>query len=265
MIDLFDLYTKFKSDNNTFQGGLFRPETDFEATVNSISLDIWNDLVSQAEKSQEISDELAVFMKSVNIQVEKTRNNYGLVRYPKDPSLKTYGRFSAARILIHNDTTVTDDDLPICGVDGQCVADGHKETETEKEQREAAYKDGIVERNISLIPSSKWGSKLTHRDKAPTFEDPAMTQYDEGFKVAPRTVSVVVLDYFFKPSAATFKYDIAPGNAQSGAGDYIIYNKNASKPLEWRESMIPEFLRRLSIVYSKYTRDGLLFQMNNAK
>lgn len=260
MIDLFDLYNRFCSENNTYQGGLFRPERDFQRAANSISLEIWNEWTAQAEKSQEIQDELSVFLKSVNVIVQSTTQNYGLLTYKKD-----YGRYSSARILIHEDHTICDDDLDMCQtVGGECTPNNHKETETESQTRTEKYKDGITEFPIYLISNSKWASILTHRTKKPTFEEPAMTQYEGGFKVAPRQATVVIFDYYIKPSNATFKYDIAPGNPQTGAGDYIIYNESKSKKLEWRESMIPEFLERLSKVYSKYTRDSLLFQMNKA-
>lgn len=260
MIDTFDLYNAFCSENNTYQGGLFRPERDFIRAVNTINLEIWNEWTAQAEKSQEIMDELSVFLKSANIIVQQTKHNYGLVSYEKD-----YGRFSSARILIHNDIAISDENLDTCkSIGGDCVPNNHKETDIESQERIEKYKDGITEKNIREISNSKWASIINHRSKNPTFEKPAMTQFEQGFRIAPRQATVVIFDYYIKPAQATFKYTLAPGNPQTGAGDYIIYDKNASKKLQWREGMIPEFINRLSKVYSKYTRDSLLFQMNKA-
>ena len=261
MIDLFDLYNRFCSENNTYQGGLFRPERDFERAANNISLELWNDWTAQAEKSQEITDELSVFLKSVNVIVEATTQNYGLIKYKEN-----YGKFSSARILLHNNgETVPDSTLETCNeIGGDCATTNHIETDIEAEERTEKYKDGITEQVVTLVSNSKWASLLNHRSKKPTFGNPAMTQYDGGFKVAPRQASVVVFDYYIRPTAATFKYTLAAGDPQTGAGDYIIYNSLLSKKLQWRETMIPEFLDRLSKVYSKYTRDSLLFQMNKA-
>jgi hypothetical protein len=257
MIDLFDLYNRFCSDNNTFQGGLFRPERDFERAVNSISQDLHVEYTNQAEKTQKITDELSVFLKSANI-ITSAFQNYVLISYPKD-----YGAYSSARILVHKDSTIEDTSMNTYD-NGELTYDCTKETEDQKQKRIELYKDGIAEQPIYKIENSKFGSLLTHRTKAPSFSNPAMTQYENGFKIAPRQISVVVLDYYVKPKYAKFIYDIATGNPQTGSGDYIIYNQNLSGKLEWRESMIPEFLKRLSEVYSKYTRDGLLFQMNKA-
>ncbi len=257
-ITSFNLYNIFCSEVNTYQGGFFRPDRDFINSVNRISLDIWDKWTAQAEKSQEITDELAPFTKSVNLLVKQTNQAYGLLAYPPD-----YARFSSARILLHDNETVEDDCCSTWnGKEYTKVCEA--ETEEQAAQRVSDYKDGIVESQVYKIDNSRWSAILTHRNKKPTFEDPAMTQVDAGFKVAPRQVSVIVLDYFVKPTTATFNYTIAQGNPQTGSGDYLIYNPN-SIPLQWNATMIPYFIDELRKVYSRYTRDGLLFQMSNTK
>lgn len=256
MIDLFDLYKRFCSDVNTFQGGLFRPERDFEQNVNTISQDTWNEWTVQAEKTQEIDDGLAPFLKIINVIVASTRGNYGLALYPKD-----YGRYSAARILLHQESCLCDDGKDTYE-DGYCSKKGIAETELQKQVKLEAYKDGIVEQQFYKVESSKWASLLTHEKKCPTLENPALTQFEGGFKVAPRQVSVVVLDYYIKPKYAKFAYTIAPGNLQVGSGDYIIYDQANSGKLEWPETMIPFFIDKLREVYSRFTRDGNLYQMS---
>ena len=44
MIDTFDLWKRFCADNNVFQGGMFRPERDFQENINSISEELINKL-----------------------------------------------------------------------------------------------------------------------------------------------------------------------------------------------------------------------------
>ncbi len=259
-IDLFDLYNRFNSEVNTFQGGAVRPERDFERIVNSLSKDIWNDWTAQAEKTQEINDGLAPFLKSVNIIVSPSSGNEGIAAYPKD-----YGRYSVARVLLHKTETEIEcfcDTSKDQYVDGELANEGKKETPEQKQARIDKYKDGITQALCTKVESSKWASMLEHKTKCPTFENPGITQIDKGLKVSPRKVSVIVLDYYIKPTYAKFIFTIAPGDPQTGAGDYLIYDQNASTKLEWPEIMIPYFLQRLSTWYSKYTRDGQLYQMS---
>lgn len=256
MIDIFDLYNKFCADNNTFQGGFVRPERDFVNLVNTTQFDIWNDWTASAEKTQEINDGLAPFLISLNILVKPSTGNYGIAAYPKDKN-KEYGRYSVARVLSHKEECLCEDGKDIYD-GGECKP----ETEEEKKARNEKYKDGITEVLCTKVESSKWASLLEHKTKCPTFENPAVTQFNEGLKVAPRKVSVIVLDYYKKPTPAKFAYTLAPGNPQTGAGDYIVYDKNNSVQLEWSETMIPYFIKRLSDAYAKYTRDPQLAQMN---
>lgn len=256
MIDLFDLYNRFCSDNNTFQGGFVRPERDFERIVNSTSQDTWNEFTAQAEKTQEIDDMLAPFLKSGNIMVQPSSGNFGMADYPK-----YYGRYSVARVLWHKGVCFCDTSKDTYE-DGECTKHGEKETELEKKKRIEAYKKGITETLITKVESSRWASMLEHKTKCPTTADPGITQIDKGFKVAPRDVSVIVLDYYIKPKYAKFAFTKAAGDPQTGAGDYLIYDEKNSGKLEWPETMIPYFLGKLQQVYAKYTRDGQLFQMS---
>jgi hypothetical protein len=259
MIDLFDLYNRFCTDNNTFQGGFFRPERDFERAANTVSQDWWNELTDLAEKTQDIDDNLSPFLKSVNVIVIPTSKNEGIAPYPK-----TYGRYSAARVIVHQEQCLCEEGKDVYE-NGICKSEGISGSEDyidlKNEERIEKYKDGISERPLYKVESSRWASLLNHKTKCPTFENPGLTQYDKGFKVSPRQVSVIVLDYFVEPKAAKFVYSNAPGNPQTGAGDYIIYNKQQSTPLEWPETMIPRFLEKLRDVYARYTRDPNLFQM----
>lgn len=254
-IDLFDLFNRFCSDVNTFQGGFVRPERDFERIVNTVNQDIWNDFTSQAEKTQEIIDNLTPFFKSVNIIVKPGAGNYGVAKYPGN-----YGRYSASRTIIHKETCLCDTEKDTYD-DGECSKKGSEETEIEKQERIEKYKDGIVEARVDKIESSRWASYLDHKTKCPTIESPGCSQFDTGFKIAPRQVSVIVLDYYVQPKYAKFAYTKAPGNPQVGTGDYIIYNEAQSGKLEWTSNMIPFFIKKLGEAYAKYTRDGALFQM----
>lgn len=264
MIDPFDLWKKFCSDNNTFQGGFFRPDRDYQENLNAISLDAFATFTAMDEKAQQIEDWLAPFAKTVNIIVTPGAGNYGVAKYPAAPNPNPYEAYKAARSLQYKDKCMCEDGAEIFSVDSEGKCAKATETEIQKQERVERYKAGIFEATITKVPSSKWSATLEHETKCPTFESPKITQFDEGFKVAPRSVSVMVLDYYKKPKAAKFAYTIAPGNPQTGAGDYLVYDLANSVPLEWPQSMIPYFLDKLQQIYAKFTRDPELFQMNKA-
>lgn len=246
-IDTFKLWNSFNSWANTFQGGFYRPQTDFILAVNNISNQVWTEKTGEAENSQALDDELAVFLKTKNCIVQNANSLYGKIPYPPD-----YGGYSAARLLLYEGKTVGDKNCEVCG--SKPEAD-----EEEKYQMVEKYLDGLEEVDCSKIDNSKWAACLTHLTKGPTLHSPKLTQNKDGLVVAPRRVSVIILDYYTTPRDAEFKYTIAPGNVQTGAGDQIIYDPK-SLPLQWKESMINEFVIRLGERYGIFTRQDFLFQ-----
>lgn len=242
MIDLFDLYKSFQSYVNTFQGGWFRPQTDFQVACNDISNELWELWTRQAERAQEITDKLAPFLISLNRIVTPKNTYYGIFSPPED-----YGRYASARIIV---------------ADGECIQSSDCATldvETQEQINEKYY-ESICEITVEKIDNQRWGAVCEHLTKMPTLKNPKLTQIDNGFKVAPRTVSVIVLDYYVRPTPATFIYTTAPGNVQTGAGDQIIYDKQNSEPLQWGPTVINEFLWRLGERYGFFTRDQFIAQ-----
>lgn len=258
----FAIWNAFNSWANTFQGGFYRPQTDFIIDLNNISNKVWTELTDEAENNQSNQDDLTPFLKTKNCIVLNTLGTYGMFANPDD-----YGAFSSARLLLYEGKTVGDKDCETCG--SKPDAD-----EEEKYQMVQRYLDGLEEVDCSKINNSKWAACLAHLTKAPTLSSPKITQISfadskgnlvSGFKVAPRRVSVIVLDYYTSPVDATFDFTIAPGNVQTGAGDQIIYNATTSIPLQWKPSMIDEFVIRLGERYGIFTRDQFLFQAARAE
>lgn len=241
MISLFQLYSSFQALVNTSQSSFFRPQTDFEQAVNDISNQLWELWTGMAEKSQEIRDHLAPFLKSKNIIIKQKNASYGVLTTPDN-----YGRFSSTRVIVTGNSCV-----PCKEVDNGDCANGNFKSEEELAED---YYDSIIERNVELIDNIKWAACLSHETKCPTFDKPKITQIDGGWKVAPRKISVVVLDYYVRPQKGTFQYTIAPGDTNTGAGDYLIYDAANSKPLEWPETVINEFLWRLSERFGLFTQ-----------
>lgn len=244
MIDPFELYQSFKSYVNTDQNGWFRPQTDFQRACNDISKELWVKWTNEAEKSQEAKDNLQPFLQSKNMIVSNS-SVYGTFKPPKE-----YGRFATARIIVAGDYCV-----PCKEVDeGKCSNGDFKTPEELKDN----YYDSIEQFNVDMIDTNKLGAMNEHLTKKPTLRKPKMRQIDGGFQVAPRKVSVIVLDYYVEPKLMKFAYTISPGNVQTGAGDQLIYDKDNSKPLEWTPTVINEFLERLKIWYSRFVRDQVL-------
>lgn len=244
MIDPFELYQSFQGRVNTYQGGWFRIQTDFINACNVISNELWEKLTRMAEKSQEIRDDLAPFFKSKNYIVNN-KSVYGTFIPDKD-----YGRFSSARIIVSKNKCCPSPDVD----QGKC-SNGDFKSDIELNED---YYNSIQQHEVELIDDIKWGAVNAHKTKMPTLGKPKMRQINEGFEVAPRLVSVIVLDYYVKPKTATFSYTISPGNVQTGAGDQIIYDKKNSEPLQWPSTMVNQFLDKLEEYYSQFTRDQVL-------
>lgn len=248
MIDLFDLYSSFKSYVNTSQGGWFRPKTDFEQACNDISNQLWEYYTGMGDKSQKIKDSLAPFLKSENVKVTSEKGAYGTFEFPEN-----YGRFSSARIILIDDKCYPDPNVN----GGKCNG-----IVTEEEKTELFYKN-IKEREVTTVDNKRWAAAIDHDRKGPSMSNPLITQIEGKFKVAPRDISVLAVDYYEKPKKAVFNYQRVPGNPQTGAGDQIQYVKAGSESLPWPETMINEFLVRLGERYSYFTREQFWAQFNS--
>lgn len=245
MLSLFTIWQSFQSLVNTSQNSFFRPQTDFQQSVNDISKELWIDFTGMAEKSQEIKDYLAAFLKSKNIMVEPRNSYYGVLPYPKN-----YGRYATASIWTINDRCV-----PCADVDnGKC-----KGLKTQEEITEEYYKN-VTEHQIDLVDIQRWTACLEHKTKKPSLKNPKMTQVNGGWNVAPRDVSIVVLYWYVQPKEGTFVYTVTPGNPQTGAGDFIQYDANASVPLEWPETTLNYFLWKLAKRYGIFIGNTFLSQ-----
>lgn len=246
MIDPFDLWNSFQSAVNTFQGGWFRPQTDFIQACNDLSFKFWNQGRKEAEKSQFWKDNMAPFFKSKNYIV-KVKKIYGHFDADKD-----YAGFSAARIIVHQRKCMPDFSVD----EGKMSNDENFKSNV---QLSDEYYDNVRQYDIDMIDNIKWGSVNKHKTKGPTMENPKIRQIDGGFEVAPRGVTVVVLDYWRQPKIATFAYVPSVGNEETGAGDNLIYDQDNSQPLEWPFNMRDEFLIGLGERYSIFTREEFMF------
>lgn len=240
MIDLFSLWQDFQSAVNTSQNGWVSPQRDFTRAVNWVSIGKWNEWTNDAEKSQEAKDKLFPFLRSKNLVVNSSTTYYGIAKKPAD-----YGRLASARIVVHDTGTLPDKNID----DGKCEGWATEEEITD------AYYDNIKEWPVTIVDNQNWGPYCQHLTKGPTLRRPGITQINNEFKVAPRKVSVIAIDYYIEPTPAFFSYTTVPGNPQTGAGDQIVYNPTASIPLQWPEQMRKEFVDELINYYMTFIRD----------
>ena len=242
MIDIYSLWLDFQSDNNTSQNGFVRPNTDFVRAVNDISIKLWNKYVEESQRSQSGRDKMFPFLRSKNIPVGSAGTYYGVAKKPAD-----YGGFASASIVIHQDKTYPSKEID----GGKC--EGWKGESLEELQDE--YLDNVKTSQAVMIDNQRWDSFCTHKTKGPTFERPGITQVNNEFKVAPRKVSVIAINYYVLPKEAVFNFTVSPGSVQTGSGDQIIYNKTGSTQLEWPEQMKEEFTEELKAWYLNYTQN----------
>jgi hypothetical protein len=270
-IDVFDLYEELCGAVNTQQGGHVRPHRNFLQWVNQTSLSLFEEKFAVWSKSQKITDDLAKpFLKSINVEVKAVNSSYGVAPFPEQ-----YAHFSAARYVKAGEVVgvpnTSIETIDCCGkaVDlkerPRFISDAVWQVLQAQEIKDNPDpQPAFREITIELISNDRWGSCIDHRLTHPTMSKPKMTQFDEGFKVAPAEVPMIKLDYLRMPKDATFFFTVAPPDALTGRGDYMIYDKDKSTPLEWSMLVKNEFLTRLEKKYGKYIREDFIWQTSEA-
>jgi len=240
MIDVYDLWLDFCSEYNTHQRGHVRPQSTFLRWVNTISKELFEEKFSNWPKNQTLSDNLArPFLRSRVIRVENGKGFNDIIPYPGD-----YAHFSSARFFLSKNVIVEPPSLADT-VDGFYTLEDVEET---------VYTESVV----TLVDNNRWSSLLEHKFKKPTVNNPAISQYDSGFKIAPKRIPYIIFDYLKIPVDATFAYTLGPG-------DQIIYDRDKSKKLEWNSLTKVEFLSRLGLKYGKFIGGQMVYEMSNAE
>jgi hypothetical protein len=272
-IDVFQLWEKWIGNVNTHQGGHVKPERNFLNWCNDISFSLFETkFASSWEKSQKVDDDLAKpFLKTKNIEVKN-----GIAKYPED-----YAHFSAARVSFRKSDGAIGfrPGVPFIDCNGNelpeksCpkfiseevyeIIQSQQSAEKPKDIEEAEA-DEFGEKNIDKVDSGRWGAIMDHRFSRPTLNNPAITQGEGGWKVAPAGVKNIIVDYLRKPMLATFNYKVVPGDIVTGQGDNIQYDPNGSKPLEWDELIVNEFLNLLEKKYGKFIREEFIWQTSES-
>lgn len=257
MISLFDLWEEFIGTVNTHQGGHVKPNRNFVMWVNSISKDLFKEKCEDYQKSQILSDDITIFLKTVNINVPLVPNQmWDLIKTPPD-----YEFFADARVYRRG----AGDNAKACGcivydtIDGKTGDKGQCTDyidEDELAAMQAQQDANLCEVGINKVPTNRWQAICEHRNLKPTVNNPKCTQFDKGFKIAPKGIGVIILDYFRAPAKATFDYTILNPGLEN---EYIQFAAT-SLPLEWKSTMVPEFIAQLQKKYGRFVREPQIEQ-----
>lgn len=256
LIDVFDTWQKIMSEVNVQQGGQIRPQIDFQNWYNAINLEIFHEKAAKIQLGQQNSDELLLpFLKTVIIPVAiQSGMPWDLVSYPAD-----YEYFSSMRVLRAKDVDTcmnNRDKSPEI-----LLATGKSLRYTDPDYAAMLQKyagNDMTEGIVYLADNQRWESVLSHVTKGPTYQKPKATQYSGGYKIAPKGIQAVILDYLRTPRSAVFAYTI-------GDGDIVQYNSGGSTQLEWSNVIQNEFLTRLKKKYGVYVQDGAIYQAGAAE
>lgn len=248
MITAFKLYEKLIGEANTHQGGHAKPNRNFIDWVNTISIDIFNDLVAEFEKSNVISEMLTVFLKTKNVVVTPVPSQmWDLVTFPTD-----YNYFATASLIRKGDKSCGCKCYDTCGdikeVEEECsilLDDDEMEALKIKSDKE------LCEFSIDKVRTAQWEAICKHKTMPPSIKSPKCTQFERGLKLAPKGLGIIVMNYFRKPKEAEFLYTITNPGLEN---EYIQFDPN-SQPLEWDDKMIPEFIARLKEKYGTFIRE----------
>lgn len=260
-IDVFDLYLRVQADVNTWQLGHLKPDF-FNMYMYEESRALHREKFENWELNQRTTDDYAKpFLKTVNLAIAAQPGQaYDLAGYPGD-----YKYFSSARMIFNKEKKCgcACKEFPICDAEGNIIdknriANGQTKFQDPDliELAKIEADKNIKEVIVNKIDNMRWGALTTHPLRAPKLDKPAITQYNSGFKVMPKGLQFIVMDYFIQPIVPKFAYTL-------GAGDTVTYNIGASVQLEWDPSMINELVARIARRFAKFIGDEKLYAISD--
>ena len=227
---------------NVQQNGQIPPSV-FNTWYNEVGDWYFNYLAERFQLNQIIGDYLSPFTRRANVLgTPQTGRNWVLFKKPAD-----FEFFLNASILrqLEEETCFFNKDLPL--IDGSGNAAQYTDPDIAAMQINFAGAN-VEEKIINMVDTSRWASCLNHITKGPTWAEPKMTQFDQGYIVAPKGIPSIVLTYLKTPKQSVFAYTISDQ-------DIAIYNDAGSTQLDWSEQVTPVFLAKLVTKYGLYIND----------
>lgn len=236
MITMCQLYNDFKGQANTWQQGHFRP-LSFEYAVHESVLEIFNELRKQWEANQIVTDALRPYFQRVQVPIKELVQG-GVVKYPDN-----YVSFSGLRYLNKRKNGggagILCSDLSILDKDKTC-----RKIREEDKVDMALTADQLYEHDITKVDSQRWGSVMEHGFIYPSVQNPYCTQDNEGFRVLPKGIGVVVLYYLASPVRAKFIY--------SKGANHSFLCTDASGQILFGDEVLPELMGRVKTKYASF-------------
>lgn len=232
--------------SNKWKSGTI-PPARLDNFLQQASIELFNEKYLNAVQNRKLDDDLAPFLKSFNVPVTVPEGlNYGLALRPS-----IYIYFWSMRAFFTEDKPqgIKSCSCPTAD-NSMCVADSSAEVEEIPLDQLPIVKE--VE--VTNIDAGRWSSMLNHRFKYPTLDNPKCTQYDAGFKIAPRNLNVVTWDMYRLPATAIFGYTLLPSG-------YFQYNPATSVDIEWGMQVLDELIDRTMIIFAGgYLADPIMSQ-----
>lgn len=238
---------------NVQQNGQIPPSV-FNTWYNEVSDWLFRKLAEEMQLNQVMSDLLSPYLVPVNVLVaDRPGENWGLAAYPAN-----YQYFQSAAILRQREEEkcllkVDENGVPYPVIDNDGKAKKFEDPDFAQMKVNFAGAN-VEERPLQLIDTQRWSNCLIHARKNPTWKNPKMTQINQGFKVAPKGLTSIVLYYLKTPQKSIFTYTIS-------AQDILIYDAVNSQQLEWSDQVLPIFLPELQKKYGAYIGDDKMYQM----
>lgn len=247
-INNYDTWLALLQLVNVQQNGQIPPSV-FNKWYNEANRQLFMELAKQFQTNQVGADLLSPFLSIKLVPITpQMGQNWGLAAYPAD-----YEYFVNAMVLTQQqeDECFSDSNLPNIDQDGK----SKRYTDPDLAKMAQNYAGAnIVEQQLQLIDAQRWSACLTHKTKGPTLTNPKMTQFNSGFKVAPKGGVSILLQYFHTPAESVFSGTVS-------TDDIFIYNPLASTQLEWSSQVLPKFLAILQKKYAAYIGDEKMYQM----
>lgn len=255
MIHIFSLYQDFMGRINAHQGGHV-PPSRYTSWLHEAQIDVFNDMVKDFQKTQRIADIGTIFLESVNVVVSNVSgSSWDLVKKPKG-----YENYGSSRIVKKNGISCGCKDFKEFNENGEEEIGVCKTYIDEDELAELRDKSDAqnCEVAISLVDNDRWGAICKHPRKYPTCNDPKMTQYAGGFKIAPKGCATsIIMDFFRTPIKPVFNFTVINPQQED---EYYQFIENGSVHLEWSEQLIPTFISKLMDKYATFVGDANLWQ-----
>lgn len=247
MIKINKLYDKFNGMVNEHYNGSVPINTWMDWVIDTQRI-IFEELISDFQKTQVISDYITPFLDSVNVIVTKNQGqSYDIIKKPQG-----YEHLASCRILKISGKSCINTNLDTYN-QGKKITQNEcfnllELSEEDKVKLKNENDKNKTEVKVDIVDNNRWAAAINHPRGKISSSNPAITQYSGGFKLTPRESAIaVIMDFFRTPKIPVFNYTIINPGTEA---EYLQFNQNGSVDLEWSESLTQKFLDILQLKYN---------------